>query len=82
MPRSAALQLGKHVYCEKPLTHNIYEARMVREAAAKAKVATQMGIQIHATDDLSTRRRDHPGERHRPGEGGPRLGVAGLGVAE
>ena len=44
----AALQLGKHVYCEKPLTHNIYEARVIREAAAKAKVATQMGIQIHA----------------------------------
>jgi predicted dehydrogenase len=46
-----ALQLGKHVYCEKPLTHNIYEARVIREAAAKAKVATQMGIQIHAWDN-------------------------------
>jgi predicted dehydrogenase len=45
-----ALALGKHVYCEKPLTHNIHEARKVREAAAKLKVATQMGIQIHATD--------------------------------
>ena len=44
----AALQLGKHVYCEKPLTHNVWEARIIREAAAKAKVATQMGIQIHA----------------------------------
>lgn len=43
-----ALQLGKHVYCEKPLTHNIWEARVIREAAAKVKVATQMGIQIHA----------------------------------
>ena len=49
-PTLAALKLGKHVYCEKPLTHNIYEARLVREAAAKAKVATQMGIQIHASD--------------------------------
>jgi len=47
----AALQLGKHVYCEKPLTHNIWEARVIREAAAKAKVATQMGIQIHAGDN-------------------------------
>jgi len=46
-----ALQLGKHVYCEKPLTHNVYEARVIREAAAKAKVATQMGTQIHATDN-------------------------------
>ena len=39
-----ALQAGKHVYCEKPLTHNIWEAGVIREAAAKAKVATQMGI--------------------------------------
>ncbi|MBP8129882.1 MAG: Gfo/Idh/MocA family oxidoreductase [Candidatus Hydrogenedentes bacterium] len=46
-----ALQLGKHVYCEKPLTHNIWEARIIREAAAKAKVATQMGTQIHAGDN-------------------------------
>src|SRR5262249_24555205 len=46
-----ALKLGKHVYCEKPLTHNIWGARKVREEAAKAKVTTQMGIQIHATDN-------------------------------
>jgi predicted dehydrogenase len=46
-----ALQHGKHVYCEKPLTHNIWEARRIREAAAKTKVATQMGIQIHATEN-------------------------------
>ncbi|MDX2030656.1 MAG: Gfo/Idh/MocA family oxidoreductase [Blastocatellia bacterium] len=46
-----ALQLGKHVYCEKPLTHNIWEARVIREAAGKAKVATQMGTQIHAGDN-------------------------------
>jgi predicted dehydrogenase len=48
----AALQLGKHVYCEKPLTHNIGEARVIREAAAKAKLATQMGTQMHATDNM------------------------------
>src|ERR1043166_1238874 len=46
-----ALQHGKHVYCEKPLTHNIWEARRIRETAAKTKVATQMGIQIHATEN-------------------------------
>lgn len=46
-----ALQLGKHVYCEKPLTHNVYEARVIREAAMKAGVATQMGTQIHAGDN-------------------------------
>src|SRR5262245_46982850 len=43
-----ALRAGKHVYCEKPLTHNIWEARLIRDEAAKAKVATQMRIQIHA----------------------------------
>lgn len=46
-----ALQLGKHVYCEKPLTHNIWEARVIRLAAQKANVATQMGIQIHSLDN-------------------------------
>ncbi len=44
-----ALRLGKHVYCEKPLTHNIAEARLITEAAANAGVATQMGTQMHAT---------------------------------
>jgi predicted dehydrogenase len=47
-----ALQLGKHVYCEKPLTHGLWEARVIREAAAKAKVATQMGTQLHASDNF------------------------------
>ena len=46
-----ALKLGKHVYCEKPLTHSILEARKIAEAAKQAKVATQMGTQIHATDN-------------------------------
>jgi predicted dehydrogenase len=46
-----ALKRKKHVYCEKPLTHGIWEARQIREAAAEAKVATQMGIQIHATEN-------------------------------
>ncbi len=46
-----ALQLGKHVYCEKPLTHDVWEARIIREAAEKAGVATQMGTQIHAGDN-------------------------------
>jgi predicted dehydrogenase len=46
-----ALRHRKHVYCEKPLTHNVWEARRIREAAAQARVATQMGIQIHATEN-------------------------------
>ncbi|HEX4793629.1 MAG TPA: Gfo/Idh/MocA family oxidoreductase [Humisphaera sp.] len=44
----AGLRRGKHVYCEKPLTHDPHECRTVIETAAKAKVATQMGTQIHA----------------------------------
>ncbi len=46
----AAIRKGKHVYCEKPLTHNIDEARALREAAAKAGVATQMGNHHHASE--------------------------------
>jgi predicted dehydrogenase len=46
-----AIGLGKHVYCEKPLAHCVWEARTVAEAATKAKVVTQMGTQIHATDN-------------------------------
>lgn len=41
----AAMQRGKHVYVQKPLTHNIHEARMLTEAARKYKVVTQMGNQ-------------------------------------
>ena len=40
-----AMQLGKHVYVQKPLTHDIYEARMLTEAAKRYKVVTQMGNQ-------------------------------------
>lgn len=45
-----ALRMKKHVYCEKPLTHGIYEARLIREEAKKANVTTQMGIQMHASE--------------------------------
>lgn len=43
-----ALKAGKHVYCEKPLTRTLFEARTVTETAIKLKRVTQMGTQIHA----------------------------------
>jgi len=48
----AAMQLGKHVYVQKPLTHDIYEARMLAEAAKKYKVVTQMGNQGASNDGV------------------------------
>jgi predicted dehydrogenase len=47
-----AMRLGKHCYCEKPLTHSVYEARLMRETVAKQKVATQMGNAGHSRDAL------------------------------
>ncbi len=46
-----ALKMGKHVYCEKPLTHTVYEARRLAMLAAEKKLVTQMGSQIHAGDN-------------------------------
>jgi predicted dehydrogenase len=48
----AAMKLGKHVYCEKPLTHSVWEARELRKAARQYKVATQMGNGGHASESL------------------------------
>ncbi len=47
-----ALKLKKHVYCEKPLTHTIWEAREIAKAAKEAGVATQMGNQGNASEDI------------------------------
>jgi predicted dehydrogenase len=49
-----AMQLGKHVYCEKPLTHTVFEARQMRQAARKYRVATQMGNQIQSHEFYRT----------------------------
>jgi len=51
-PTLLALDLRLPVYCEKPLAHTVYECRLVREAAHKAGVPTQMGIQIHASSNF------------------------------
>jgi predicted dehydrogenase len=55
IPVAMALKAGLPVYCEKPLTHSLYEARVLRRLNAQAGVATQMGNQIHS--DLSNYRR-------------------------
>jgi len=47
-----AMRMGKHAYCEKPLTHSVYEARVAAQVAAEKKVTTQMGTQIHASDNF------------------------------
>ncbi len=47
-----AMKMGKHVYCQKPLTHTIWEARQLTETARKAGVATQMGNQAHANEPI------------------------------
>ena len=48
----AAMNAGKHVYCQKPLAHDLYEARMLAKAAKELGVVSQMGIQGHSTDDM------------------------------
>lgn len=48
----AAMRRGKHVYCEKPLTRTVYEARRMRQVALETKVVTQMGNQGSASRDL------------------------------
>lgn len=49
---STAITMGKHVYCEKPLTHSVYESRLLTILAEKYKVATQMGNQGSSSNDI------------------------------
>ena len=44
----SAMQLGKHVYCQKPLAHDLHETRVLTRFAREKKLITQMGIQIHS----------------------------------
>jgi len=50
----AAMKAGKHVYCQKPLTHDVREARMLARAARELGLVTQMGIQGHSSNDMRT----------------------------
>jgi len=47
-----AMKMGKHVYCEKPLTHTVYEARLMAQVAREMGVATQMGNQGQASQEI------------------------------
>src|SRR6266704_2599409 len=49
-----AMRRGKHVYCQKPLSHTVWEARQMKLQAAKSKVVTQMGNQIHSAKEYRT----------------------------
>jgi predicted dehydrogenase len=51
LPALLAMAQKKHVYCEKPLAHTVQEVRLMQAAAARAKVITQMGTQIHAGEN-------------------------------
>jgi predicted dehydrogenase len=50
----SALQRGKHVHCQKPLTHDLYETRQLTLVARQKKLVTQMGIQIHSGTEYRT----------------------------
>ncbi|MBN1816275.1 MAG: Gfo/Idh/MocA family oxidoreductase [Sedimentisphaerales bacterium] len=50
----AAIQRGKHVYCEKPLAHSVYEIREIMKAAREHKVVTQLGNQGHSSGTIRT----------------------------
>lgn len=52
VPALMAMQMGKHVYVQKPLTHDIFEARVLTEAARRYKVVTQMGNQGSSGDGV------------------------------
>ncbi len=49
---ATAISMGKHVYCQKPLTHSVYESRLLTRLTAKHKVATQMGNQGNSGDGV------------------------------
>ncbi|MCK5067197.1 MAG: Gfo/Idh/MocA family oxidoreductase [Bacteroidales bacterium] len=51
---ATAIKMGKHVYCQKPLTHSVYESRLLTRLAREYKVATQMGNQGNSSPEART----------------------------
>lgn len=51
---ATAIKMGKHVYCQKPLTHSVYESRLLTRLASEYKVATQMGNQGNSAPEART----------------------------
>ena len=69
----SAMERGLHVYVQKPLTHDIHEARQLAAMARKRKLVTQMGIQIHSTPRVPHGGGLDSGRSDRQGEGGSLL---------
>ena len=51
-PSMMAMEMGKHLYCEKPMAHNVWEVRQMTEMARKKKIATQLGVQRHTIPNV------------------------------
>ena len=51
-PAITALKMGKHLYCEKPMAHSVYEVRTMTALAAEKKLATQLGVQRHVKSNI------------------------------
>ena len=51
-PSMMAMEMGKHLYCEKPMAHSVWEVRQMTELARKKKIATQLGVQRHTIENI------------------------------